>query len=105
MRPYRVIFFYYLLVPSLSISAGLTNRTIDDTYGDLVTNVLVEYTHNWNSQPGCAGCKVQPDSSRAYSGTWHDTTTNAPNTTEPHSATLKFNGTPYLLPSSVACLS
>ena len=104
MRP-RLVIFFTLFLQLLLVSAGLVNRTIDDTYGDIVTKVMVEYTDNWNVEPGCTGCGVQPESSQAYFGTWHDTTTNVPNKTEPHSATLKFNGTCHWLSSSAKCTS
>ncbi|KZT74166.1 hypothetical protein DAEQUDRAFT_761603 [Daedalea quercina L-15889] len=82
-----------VLLHSLSAFALLTNRTIDDTYGDLVTNLQVAYTSNWNPGQACSGCAVQPNKAEAFSGTWHDTTSNNPNATSPHSATLQFNGT------------
>ena len=92
LRHTLLVFTLYWLI----ISAATTNRTIDDTYGDSVTGALVKYTSNWNAGPACTGCAIQPNKTYAFGGTWHDTTSNNPNTTSPHSATFTFNGT--LLP-------
>ena len=78
----------------LLVYASVTNRTIDDTYGDSATGLQVQYTSNWHTGPGCTVCAVQPNKTLAFGGTWHDTTSNNPNSTSPHSATLKFNGMP-----------
>lgn len=84
------VLLYFTLV-----STSTTYRTIDDTYGDSVTQFQVAYTENWNRGQDCTGCGVQPDKSQAFYGTWHDTTSNNPNSTSPHSATVKFNGASF----------
>ncbi|KAH9930961.1 uncharacterized protein B0H18DRAFT_872467 [Fomitopsis serialis] len=68
-------------------------RTIDDTYGDSVTGVLPTYGANWNAGQTCSGCAVQPSPSGTYRGTWHDTTSDNPNSTTGHAVTLEFTGT------------
>ncbi|EPT00090.1 hypothetical protein FOMPIDRAFT_1123150 [Fomitopsis schrenkii] len=93
MRSWYLGALVYFTLQWLLVSASATNRTIDDTYGDPVTQFQVAYTANWNPGQSCTGCAVQPDPSQAFDGTWHDTTSNNPNSTSPHSATLKFNGT------------
>ena len=71
----------------------VTYRTIDDTYGDSITQSQVEYTENWHLGQSChKECAVHPDEAQAFEGTWHDTTSDSPETTFPHSATIKFNG-------------
>lgn len=85
----------------LLVSGSVTHRTIDDTYGDWVTHSQVEYTGYWNAGQGCGGCAVQPNRAQAIEGTWHDTTSNSPNSASTHSATLKFNG-PYFRGLSIA---
>ena len=67
--PTLALAFFFLTVVSAEI------RTIDDTYGDSVTGVLPAYsdTNCWNPNP-CSICTLQPNASRTYNGTWHDTT-------------------------------
>ncbi|KAH9930957.1 uncharacterized protein B0H18DRAFT_119889 [Fomitopsis serialis] len=91
LRAQRILLAIVLF--SLLVSAGQVNRTIDDTYGDLVTGLLPTYTSNWNPGQGCSGCAVQPSKSEAYAGTWHDTTSNNPNSTSGHYVTIQFTGT------------
>ena len=79
-----------MLLP-LTVFAGSTNRTIDDQWGDSVTGVLPAYSTNWNFGPDCNNCAVAPSVSKAFGGTWHDTTSSNPNTTG-HYVTLSFTG-------------
>ncbi|EPT00112.1 hypothetical protein FOMPIDRAFT_1080825, partial [Fomitopsis schrenkii] len=82
----------YILIPSLLVFAQPMNRTIDDTYGDLVTQLQVTYSNNWHAGQTCGVCAVSPSQAQAYAGTWHDTTSDNPNSTTLHTATLQFNG-------------
>ncbi|KAH9928346.1 uncharacterized protein B0H18DRAFT_255259 [Fomitopsis serialis] len=75
------------------VSAGQTNRTIDDFYGDFVTGVQVAYTGAWNTGQNCSSCALRPNANDTYAGTWHDTTSNFPNASIPDYLTLRFNGT------------
>ena len=67
----------------------IINRTIDDTYGDSATGLQVVYSEFWNKGQVCSGCAVQPDPSKAFEGSWHDTTSGPTS----HNATMKFIGT------------
>ena len=67
-----------LLVPFFWATLGFGEmRIIDDTYGDSVTGALPTYsdTDCWSASP-CSDCTLQPNSSQAYNGTWHDTSSN-----------------------------
>ncbi|KAH9842375.1 uncharacterized protein C8Q71DRAFT_698456 [Rhodofomes roseus] len=79
------------LLLSQVVSAGTTNRTIDDTHGDSVTGVLPTYSNNWNYGPNCSFCAIRPDANETFDGTWHDTTSNSTDPTQP-SMTLTFDG-------------
>ncbi|EIN10606.1 hypothetical protein PUNSTDRAFT_112429 [Punctularia strigosozonata HHB-11173 SS5] len=74
------------------VGAAVTNRTIDDEQGDALTGLKPVYSGSFNYGPECTGCFVQPDASRAFDNSWHDTTIDPPDTTFP-SVTLTFNGT------------
>ena len=80
----------------LFVCASVTNRTIDDTYGDSVTQLQVEYSGSdyWHAGQDCTVCAIHPDKNQTFAGTWHDTTTSRPDDDSPHSAALKFNGMP-----------
>lgn len=77
-------------------------RTIDDTYGDSVTGAKPVYSSGgkdcWNQGPGCTACVLQPDPSKAYNGTWHETTSNMCDNAESdqsstgHSVSFNFTG-------------
>jgi hypothetical protein len=43
--------------------AILTNRTIDDQYGDKLTGLLPQYSPSgvWNQGNGCVPCAIRPD--------------------------------------------
>jgi len=80
------------LLFSLDALAGQTNRTIDDQYGDSSTGNQPSYSSNWNFGPECSICALHPSVSDAFAGTWHDTTSNATDPTQPY-VTLDFTGT------------
>jgi hypothetical protein len=64
-----------LVPPALS---ALVNVTIDNKYGDPRTGAQFIFSPNgaWYDGPGCTTCQAQPDPSRAYNGTWVDSTFN-----------------------------
>ena len=72
--------------------AGPVNRTIDDYFGDSVTGRQVEYSGYWNVGQTCFGCAIHPDADEAHAGTWHDVTSNYPNTSIADYVTMQFNG-------------
>ena len=75
------------------VLAAITNRTIDDTYGDSVTGQKVIYQPTigeWNSNP-CADCSIQPDVSQTFDQTW-TAATYFDQTHDPINATMSFNG-------------
>ncbi|KAJ7625525.1 hypothetical protein FB45DRAFT_67865 [Roridomyces roridus] len=82
------LFLFALLWPCCV--AVVTNRTIDDTYGDLVTGAMPFYApaSAWNPS-NCTGCFVQPDPSQLLNGTRHDSTARGATS----SVTLQFSGT------------
>ncbi|KIL67147.1 hypothetical protein M378DRAFT_160145 [Amanita muscaria Koide BX008] len=67
--------FYRTLLFLLTIPvcrAVLVNRTIDSNLGDPVTGFVPIYQPPqsfWVSQP-CSGCFIQPDTAKAFDGTW-----------------------------------
>ncbi|KAJ6476366.1 hypothetical protein C8R45DRAFT_834004, partial [Mycena sanguinolenta] len=77
--------------------AALSNRTIDDLYGDSVTGVLPTYepsTSEWNAvvqDNNCTICVVQPDAAQMVDHSWHDTTVRVGGQT--HTVSLQFTGT------------
>jgi len=71
---------------------SISNRTIDDQLGDLVTGVLPSYNpaSSWKEGTSCgSACAVHP--LRAFEGTWHDSS-QFPNEA-PVSVSLNFTGT------------
>ena len=85
------------------VLAETVNRTIDDYFGDSVTGRKVDYSGYWNVGQTCFGCAIHPDANQAYAGTWHDVTSNYPNTSIADYVTIQFNGAfkCYVLPSQV----
>ncbi|KAI0736641.1 hypothetical protein C8Q72DRAFT_791036 [Fomitopsis betulina] len=81
----------YFEVTGSALSAVLKmNRTIDDYFADSVTGRQVEYTGYWNVGQTCYGCAIHPDANKAYAGTWHDVTSNYPNTSIADYLTIQF---------------
>ena len=82
-----------LLLLVTSVTATLTNRTIDDQYGDSVTRVPPSYSPSggWSRGAKCSTCAAQPNASQAYGGSWHDST-HHPTDPEPRIVSLSFNG-------------
>ena len=79
-------------------SAFLVNRTIDDKFGDSISQVAPLYLPSnvrWDQGNTCLGCLVNHtfvDVSRAFDGTWHDSTYSGIGYPE-HSITFNFTGT------------
>lgn len=72
-----------LCLLSLSLSCAvcvvlgkLVNVTVDDQSGDSLSGTIPTYTpaSKWAAGPQCNACSAQPDPSRAFNGTWHDST-------------------------------
>ncbi|KAI0337065.1 hypothetical protein BDW22DRAFT_1433646 [Trametopsis cervina] len=68
------MFVLLLLVYALFVQAIRVNRTIDDTYGDLITGVTPQYSATFNPGQDCPGCSAQPDPASAFLRSWHDAT-------------------------------
>ena len=70
-----VLFFLLNILGEFGLAA-LVNRTIDDYFGDPITGTFPIYSpaNLWQQGNGCTGCIVQPDVSKAFDGTWHDST-------------------------------
>ncbi|KAM5539192.1 hypothetical protein V8D89_007065 [Ganoderma adspersum] len=82
-----------------SVSSGLVNITVDDTFGDPTTGLFPEYLPNngtWNagsSSENCPSCYIGPsilDLTQINNKTWHDTTYLPWET--PATITVNFNG-------------
>lgn len=73
-------------------SAILVNRTIDDQFGDPITGTYPTYSPAEDWQPGanCSDCSVRPDVTRAFDGTWHDSTYYPGDS--PRTVTVTFTG-------------
>ncbi|KAI0754139.1 hypothetical protein C8Q80DRAFT_1067193, partial [Daedaleopsis nitida] len=71
------------------------NRTIDNFYGDSDTGLVPEYLPGpWSEGDTCPGCRAQPDPSKAFRGTWSDTTHHGGDPeTEARIIKISFTGT------------
>ncbi|KAF8891361.1 hypothetical protein BD779DRAFT_1670977 [Infundibulicybe gibba] len=78
LRPGALVFVYTLLLFQVTLGA-ITNRTIDDTLGDSVSHVRPVYSPSqggiWEDAT-CKGCRIAPDASKAFQGTWTAATYN-----------------------------
>ncbi len=92
-----LLFFFFGFIPFLSICSP-TNRSIDDTNGDIITGFKPVYSPStvgvWKNAE-CADCAVIPDKALAFDGTWTSATYNP--SLEEMSVDLQFNGTAFLL--------
>ncbi|KAL0570351.1 hypothetical protein V5O48_011611 [Marasmius crinis-equi] len=85
-----------LILLSLSVPALCARqiRTIDDTTGDSVIpgNVpIYSPSASWNIQPGCNGCRLQPNNmSMVFNRSWHDGTHSVQD--GPKSVQFSFTG-------------
>ncbi|KZT69026.1 hypothetical protein DAEQUDRAFT_765805 [Daedalea quercina L-15889] len=89
----RLILFLLLVAPQPA-PAAVTNRTIDDEFGDSITGRPPYYgSSGWNYGPSCPGCKAQPAPEDVFMGSWHDTTSTTPSDGPAHTVSITFNGT------------
>lgn len=89
LSPVTLFLLFALVDHGLAIGV---NHIIDDCYGDGY-NIMPEYSpsHVWNQGPGCTRCAFQPNSTQAYSHTWHEANYRA-GRAEELSISLTFNG-------------
>jgi hypothetical protein len=107
-----VLLFFLLNIVGKFGLAALVNQTIDDYFGDPITGTFAIYSpaNLWQQGNGCTGCLVQPDVSKAFDGTWHDSTFLVGGATRTVSVT--FTGKlffllmffPYILGYRLRCL-
>ena len=73
--------------------AVLVNRTIDDQLGDPIGGIMPTYfpPGNWTQGATCSQCYAQPDRSKVFDGTWHDSTYFVESQI-PRTITMTFNG-------------
>ncbi|KAF7373245.1 hypothetical protein MSAN_00533400 [Mycena sanguinolenta] len=74
--------------------SAVSNRTIDDVYGDAVTGLHPSYgppQAPWNSvvDNNCTACLVQPDAAQTVDHSWHDVTADGAT----YAVTIQFTGT------------
>ncbi|KAF8912180.1 hypothetical protein CPB84DRAFT_1742791 [Gymnopilus junonius] len=76
---FRLFLFLLSLFPSLAAAGNVVNRTIDDTFGDSQTGQRVTYlpatSGVWQDET-CMGCKITPDVTQAFKGTYTAATYN-----------------------------
>ncbi|PBK81540.1 hypothetical protein ARMGADRAFT_948062, partial [Armillaria gallica] len=75
--------FPFLLLNHI-VAGQLINHTFDDTFGDELTGLQVNYSPGgqpsnanalvWNNAQHCSGCAIVPDHSLAMNGTWSGVT-------------------------------
>ncbi|KIJ96144.1 hypothetical protein K443DRAFT_107695 [Laccaria amethystina LaAM-08-1] len=91
--PTAILRSTFLLLTLLTLSSAvLVNRTIDDEYGDPITSTFPVYSPigDWQQGANCSDCAIKPDVSKAFDGTWHDSTFYPDST--PKSVSVTFNG-------------
>jgi hypothetical protein len=91
--PAAILRSTFLLITLLTLSSAvLVNRTIDDQYGDPITSTFPVYSPigDWQQGANCSDCAIKPDVSKAFDGTWHDSTFYPGST--PKSVSVTFNG-------------
>jgi hypothetical protein len=88
--------FILLLLLAKDVTAGPSNRTIDDQDGDEVTGVKPVFTAGWHTGQNCTVCRATLDPSQTFENTWLDTTVDADGV---ENITLSFTGT-HLVSSS-----
>ena len=92
MFPTRVLILISLLLWVLACMSH--NVTIDDQYGDESNGRLVSYSPSsgaWSLGTMCDDCRLRPNASLAFNGTWHDSTYEG-QASGPYSFTILFNG-------------
>ncbi|KAI1793126.1 hypothetical protein LXA43DRAFT_283169 [Ganoderma leucocontextum] len=87
--PFHV--FMLVLFTTASV-ARLSNRTIDDQFGDSATGAPPEYSSRWVQGAGCDGCAIRLDTAKLFRGTWHGIATSPNEDRTPTAITLQFTG-------------
>ncbi|KAM6500187.1 hypothetical protein JOM56_003201 [Amanita muscaria] len=64
---YGTLLFLFIIPVCHAI---LVNRTIDDTKGDSAVNSFPIYQPASLWEQGCSGCYIQPETMKAFDGTW-----------------------------------
>ncbi|KAM5535827.1 hypothetical protein V8D89_010445 [Ganoderma adspersum] len=75
---------------TIASAAQLSNRTIDDEYGDSVTGTLPDYFGPWVEGAQCR-CSIRLDTTNLFRGTWHGIATSSNEDRIP-TITLRFTG-------------
>ncbi|KAF9266989.1 hypothetical protein L218DRAFT_1066899 [Marasmius fiardii PR-910] len=77
---HTLLFTSLLSILPWALAANLQQAFIDDEEGDSLTQAKPTYIGGWGLGSQCANCNLKPDATKAYKGTWHDTThlTDAP---------------------------
>lgn len=81
---------------SRAFVSAATNVTVDDS------DNTITYSPSgvWHQGNDCTGCRIQPDLSLTFDGTWHDSTTNLGDS-RPFTIQVPFTGKQTLTPSVV----
>ena len=95
MSSFRSLFF---TSAHIALAYALTNVTVDDEGGDELTGDKPTYTPsgssgNWAQGADCTGCIVKPDATKAFNGTWHDSTHGASDSFQ-KAIEITFTGAP-----------
>ncbi|THH12833.1 hypothetical protein EW146_g7324 [Bondarzewia mesenterica] len=86
------------LIFSAPVAAKLVNVTVDDSGTDSATGApVIQYSPStsWKDGSTCTDCTARPDPTRAFNGTWHDSTYDPSNSSlnRTTSAYFPFTGT------------
>ena len=82
---------FLLALLTTASATQLSNRTIDDEYGDSVTRALPEYSGHWVQGNGCDGCAIRLNTANLFRRTWHGTAASLDDDSAPK-ITLRFTG-------------
>jgi len=78
VNPFVMLFgaFVFLLLCCKCVQCALQNISIDDTNGDPMTKLHIQYNPPsfWSFGPSCQDCEAHLNSSEVFNQTWHDTT-------------------------------
>lgn len=78
VNPFVMLFgaFVFLLLCCKCVQCALQNISIDDTNGDPMTKLHIQYNPPsfWSFGPSCQDCEAHLNSSDVFNQTWHDTT-------------------------------
>ncbi|KAJ7463782.1 hypothetical protein FB451DRAFT_1043042 [Mycena latifolia] len=75
---------------------AVSNRTIDDFYGDEITgsHPIYEPLNAWNTDGNCTGCFAKADPSMTFQRSWHDSVSAS---LPPSSVEIHFTGSTIYL--------